>query len=231
MLWVREHSLICLLTAAAVFTAFWLYFQRKRLNMKIPWVLILSVLHVIVGVLCVKAFAILEAGSFSAAGNMSLFGAIFFLPVFYFLGAKLSHRSSGAVFDVFVIPMAFTLGCARVNCLLSGCCLGRVIPDTPYRYPTREAELVFYIIILCWFVLWTMKRDPGGRLYPVYMIAYGCFRFLCEFFRDNNTNLILHLSHLWAALSIIAGVGILIELNQKRSRSKASSAQNRRKTK
>lgn len=226
--WMLEHSLLCLLTLAALGTVFWVWMQRKRLDLRLPWVLLLSVLHVAIGVVCVKAFAVLEAGSLKAAESMSLFGAVFFLPLFYFLGAKLGKRKPAKVFDVFVVPMVFTLACARTNCIIFGCCLGRVIPGTEFRYPTRELELIFYAALLAWMLLKTKRGDPGGRLYPVYMTAYGAFRFLIEFFRE-GTGTLFHLAHLWAALCLITGLSILIEMKNRSRRNNSNHVKHRRK--
>lgn len=225
----QAHSLILLLILAAVVTAWWLWRQRERLSLRLPWILLLSVLHVTAGVLCVKGFAILEAGSFSAAGNMSLFGAVFFLPLFYWLGAKLTHRSVSETFDVFVVPTVFTLACARVNCLLTGCCQGRIIPGSELRWPTREAELVFYAVLLPWLVWRTARKDRRGILWPAYMAAYGAFRFFTEFFREPATSF-FHLSHLWAALSLITGLSICLQILSKSKTHKSKTKLHRRKT-
>lgn len=211
--WFTDHSLLCLLALAALGTVFWVWTQRERLAMRLRWVLPLSILHVAVGVGCVKAFAILEAGSLSVAGNMSLFGAVFLLPVFYWLGARLTKRKPGTVFDVFVVPMVFTLACARVNCIIFGCCRGQCIPGTDFRYPTREAELVFYAVLLAWMLLKTKQGDTGGKLYPIYMIAYGIFRFIIEFFREGR-GAVFHMAHIWAALCLITGLSFYLELKR-----------------
>ena len=47
---------------------------------------------------------------------MSIFGAVFFMPVGYYLGAKLFRRPLADVFDIFAVPMIFTLFCSRINC-------------------------------------------------------------------------------------------------------------------
>ena len=102
--WFTDHSLILLLSIAALFTGFWLYVQRVRLRLRIGWILLLSPLHVVVGVLCVKVFAALETFSPEGFRKMSLFGAVFLLPLFYLAGAKLTRRRTADVFDVFTIP-------------------------------------------------------------------------------------------------------------------------------
>ena len=67
------------------------------------------------GVLCVKAFAVAESGfDMSKVGNMSLFGGVFIMPLFYFAGAKLFKRPSADVFDIFSVCMIFKLRNQRV---------------------------------------------------------------------------------------------------------------------
>lgn len=230
MAWLSAHSLLCLLLLAGVLTFLWLWLQRGRLNLRPGWTPVLAAGHVLLGVLCVKLFAILEAGSLRSAGNMSLFGAVFALPLFYYFGARLTKRRVGEVFDVFVVPMVFTLACARVNCLISGCCLGKPIPGTDLRYPTRELELIFYVILLSWMVIRTKRRNTGGILYPIYMIAYGAFRFVIEFFREGADSL-FHIAHLWAMLCLMIGIGFFLETRRSSRKSKPTSRTHRRKRK
>ena len=211
MAWLSAHSLELLLAGACVFTVLWLFKSRQSLRLTLPWAVVLGAGHVLMGVVCVKLFAVLEAGSLSAAGNMSLFGAVFFLPLLYLLGAKLSKTPVGEVFDLFTPPVIVTLAVARVNCLLTGCCLGRSIPGSDLRWPTREAELVFYALLLGW-MLTKGRQFPRGARYPLYMTWYGLFRFVTEFFRDNGTPALLHLSHLWAALCFTLGLSFYLQL-------------------
>ena len=120
-IWLKEHSLIVLLLLGTIFNVFWLYRMRRQLQMKWYAVLILSVLHTAIGVCSVKVFAFLESGDI---GNMSLFGGVFFMPAAYWLGAKLTKRPYWKVCDVLTPCMLFTLMCARINCIVSGCCSG-----------------------------------------------------------------------------------------------------------
>lgn len=216
---IREHPLYLLLALATVCTFVWLFLLRERLRAKWYAVLLLAVLHVFYGVLTVKAFAILEAGfDLSRAGAMSLFGAVFFMPPAYWLGAKLTKRPPAEVFDIFAVCMIFTLMCARCNCLLAGCCLGRQISgSSPLRWPTRETELLFYAVFLFLMVPRVWNGRTRGTLYPIYMIAYGAFRFLVEFFRVSATAKLFHLSHLWALLSLGLGISIYTEMRSKRA--------------
>ena len=215
MQWILDHFLLIILLAAGAATFAWLLAMRKRLQMKWYMALLLSVLHVLAGVACVKVFARMEG---AGSGAMSIFGAVLFMPVLYFLGAKLFKRPMAEVFDIFAVPMIFTLLCSRINCLKSGCCLGLMIPGMDMRWPTREAEMVFYVIFLAIFIPKVWKRTSKGRVYPAYMAAYGIFRGIVECFRESSSTSFLHISHIWALLSLAIGLGILWDMQSKQKK-------------
>ena len=217
--WFIRNALWLLLVVGTIFNMLWLSNFQDRLRMKWYAVIILSILHTVYGVLTVKAFAILEAGfDMTKAGNMSLFGGVFLMPLGYFVGAKLFKRRLSDVFDIFVVCMLFTLMCARVNCLISGCCNGCPIPGTESAlWPTRELEIAFYVIMLLILGRRARLGTNCGELYPGYMFCYGIFRFVTEFFRESDHRIwgFFHISHIWAAASIIIG-GVLYCLIMKR---------------
>ena len=214
--WLSDHALILLLGCGTLFNVYWLHRCRERLHLRWLSVLLLSVLHTVLGVLSVKVFALFETGDFS---NMSLFGGVFFMPLFYWGVAKLAKQKTADVFDVFTICLVFTLMCARLNCIISGCCLGAHIPIeglTHLRFPTRELELIFYVILLSRLWRKVLSGSARGMIYPIYMISYGIFRFVTETLRvSNRTDSILHISHLWALLSLGIGISISGELQKK----------------
>lgn len=214
--WLTDHALILLLGCGTLFNVYWLHRCRERLHLRWLSVLLLSVLHTVLGVLSVKVFALFETGNFS---NMSLFGGVFFMPLFYWVVAKLAKQKAADVFDVFTICLVFTLMCARLNCIISGCCLGAHIPIeglTHLRFPTRELELLFYVILLSRLWRKVVTGSARGMIYPIYMISYGIFRFVTETLRfSDRTDSILHVSHLWALLSLGIGISIYGELQKK----------------
>lgn len=213
--WVEAHSLWLLLAAGATFTAVWLLGQKR---LRISWytAIVLALLHTLIGVVTVKVFAFMETGfDTNSLGNMSLFGGVFMMPLVYWLGAKLFHRPMAEVFDLFTPCMIFTLLCARVNCIISGCCIGRPIPGTDgLRYPTREAELLFYAVLLLCLIPRIWRKKSKGSAYPIYLIAYGAFRFVVEFFRRSDSTGFFHLSHLWALVSLIVGIIVYAEIKK-----------------
>lgn len=204
---IIEHHLLILLTVGAVFTWGWLYYFRKAVKINGITALILAGLCSLLGVGLVRAFAFLEGNT--NKGAMSLFGAVFFMPLFFLLGAKLFKRSPRLVCDIFTPCLVFTVLLARINCLINGCCIGTVISSNSgkvFRWPVRELEILFYIAILVFFIpqdiyfyregskrtisggfmsKWFDAFIPGS-LYPLYMLSYGVLRFILEFVRDIN---------------------------------------------
>lgn len=208
------NILYVLLAVGVVFNLFWLGGNKSKLKMNTAGVVLFSVIHTVVGVLFVKTFAFLESGTFN---GMSIFGAVFFMPLAYFLGAKLFKRNTADVFDVFTVCMVFTLLLARLNCIFEGCCLGLPIPFVEgARWPTREAEMVLYIVFLILFAKKAGKKVCKGTIYPIYMIWYGVFRFAVEWLREVKYYVgIFHISHIWAILSTVVGVCIYLYITKK----------------
>ncbi len=213
-----EISLIILLSIGAVFSLAWLIFMRDRLDMKWYAAIPLAILHTLCGVLSVKIFAFLETGFNSASlGNMSLFGGVFMMPLTYMLGAKISKRNMSEVCDIFTPCMLVTVMFARVGCIISGCCKGIPIPGLGgVRVPTREAEIIFYIVLLILLCPRIVRKQTGGRAYPVYMMSYGVFRFVTEFLRESDNTTIFHRAHIWSLITLILGVCIYVEINNRK---------------
>ena len=217
---MKQSFLLMLLLVGTSFNIAWLGSQKTRIGVNTLGVVLLSVLHTIYGVLAVTIFAALEAMDLSAISNFSLFGAVFFMPFFYFSVAKFLHISSKEVFDLFTPCVMTTLMLSRFNCLHSGCCLGMQINGTVLRWPTREAEIVFYLVFLLLSLPRIRDRKASGEIYPLYMVSYGCFRFIEEFFRASKNKSFFHLAHLWAILAVLVGLSIFFEQKEKKKRKK-----------
>lgn len=99
--WGKEHALFLLLFFATAVCCVWLSMVRRRLKIPMYAVFLIAVLHTLIGVLSVKIFAFLETGfNPDSLGNISLFGGVFFMPLVYWAGAKLTKRDVGLVYDL-----------------------------------------------------------------------------------------------------------------------------------
>lgn len=207
------YVLFSLLVGATIVSFIWLFLNRDKMNAKWWEVLIVAILHTLVGVGFVKFFALMEAGfDANKAGNMSMFGGIFFMPLFYFVYAKIKKLPIGLVFDIFTISLVSTLFFARINCLIKGCCYGININYTEYRYPTRETELVYDLIFIGLAIFLIYKGKISGKIFVLYLISYGFVRFVTEWFRYSESTSPFHIGHVWSMLSFIIGIALLIYL-------------------
>jgi phosphatidylglycerol:prolipoprotein diacylglycerol transferase len=94
--------------------------------------------------------------------------------------------------DRFATVLPFTFAVGRIGCLTAGCCRG--IPwhgpwaityaDGIPRHPTQAYELLFQLVAGLIFLVLLRRGVLFGRLFSVYLIAYGAFRFGNEFLRE-----------------------------------------------
>ncbi len=114
--------------------------------------------------------------------------------------------------DRFAVVLPFSIGIGRLGCLIAGCCRG--IPwDGPWaityadgipRHPAPLYELIFNIAM--GFVLATLlrRRLLFGRLFALYLMSYGAFRFLIEFVRETAKPFAGLSAYQWMCLVMIA---------------------------
>ena len=204
--------LIMVLAIASIGSFVWLFvFNKEKLHAKWWEILLVSITHTLFGVLMVKFFALIEAGFNSQkAGSMSLYGGIFFMPIYYLIYAKIKKLPLGLVFDIFAVCLAFTLMMARINCFHAGCCLGKVNPETGNRYPTREIDTILNALFTCAAIILIFKNKLNCLIYPSYMMYYAAGRFVLEFFRVSSSTNALHIAHIWSIVSFVIGSLILI---------------------
>jgi phosphatidylglycerol:prolipoprotein diacylglycerol transferase len=111
-----------------------------------------------------------------------------------FLAAELAKPLLGYTMpptDRFAAVLPFSIGIGRIGCALTGCCLGApydgmmavTYADGIARYPAQIIEAIFHFTTGAIFVWCVKKRIAFGRLFAVYLIVYGVFRFFTEYMR------------------------------------------------
>jgi len=126
-----------------------------------------------------------------AGSGRSIVGAL----LFGFLAAEAAKpllRYDLPPNDRFAVVLPFSIGIGRLGCLIAGCCRGLpwdgplaiTYADGIPRHPAPLYEMLFNIAI--GFVLLALLRRQilFGRLFAVYLVGYGTFRFLIEFVRE-----------------------------------------------
>jgi phosphatidylglycerol:prolipoprotein diacylglycerol transferase len=94
--------------------------------------------------------------------------------------------------DRFAAVLPFSLAIGRVGCLVSGCCRGVATdgwPSITYadgiaRHPAALYEALFQVAMGVLLMTFVRRRILPGRLFALYLVAYGAFRFASEFIRE-----------------------------------------------
>ena len=121
------------------------------------------------------------------------------------------------------VPLGYTFG--RLGNFLNGELYGRattmrwgmIFPEDPQRilrHPSQLYEAFFEGIVL-FLVLWMIRRKVkgDGSLLAIYLIGYGTFRFIIEFFREPDAHLgkVLGFMTMGQVLCVaMAAVGLVI---------------------
>lgn len=156
--------------------------------------------------------------------------AVFLILVFAF-----RKKFKGKITDIISsVPLGILLGhsIGRVGCFMAGCCYGRptdsrigvsfIDPATGEHMaekviPTNLIEAIFlFIAFVVLLIIYLKKRHPYNL--PIYMILYGIFRFVIEFFRgDERGSFVpgLSPSQFWSLLMVVAAIPIIILLARK----------------
>ena len=221
VVWIQQHILFMFAIGIVACNFAWLMVCRKKLNIKWYVALIIAILHDVIGYTAMRLWAIIEVGgNLGKAANMRLFGAVFVLPLFYYLGAKLFKRGTSYVMDIAAVCLTIGLIWGRIDCLVSGCCAGMRFPSVTLHWPLREIELLYYGAFLLYYCPRIYQGKTHGEVYSIFMIASGALRFILEWFRVEYTTSIggLHLAHIWALISFMLGLSIYGALMEKRKK-------------
>ena len=170
-----------------------------------------------IGVLSVLLFASFESilgGKGFEFGAVSTFGGYFLAPLLLMV---IYRKDRPYVFDSFAVFACVSLILQRIRCIVSGCCYGKIIGTTGFRWPVREAEIVFYAAMLVLLIYLRRKdsRKMRGDLFPLLMSAYAAVRFFIEFLRGDNGSGLFHIAHLWSLLAVAIGLSIYIEIRNR----------------
>ena len=126
--------------------------------------------------------------------------------------------------DRFAVALPFSIGLGRIGCLVAGCCRGTpydgplavAYEDGVLRHPTQLYEAVFqlvagYVLLRLW-----RRNILFGRLFALYLAAYGVFRFATEFIRDTAKPYGGLSAYQLMALAMIVAGGAAIYLRSRR---------------
>ncbi len=159
-------------------------------------------------------------------GGMSFHGGLIGVIIAMFWYAHKTHRHFFTVSD-FIAPLVpFGLGAGRIGNFINGELWGRVT-DVPWgmafptggvlpRHPSQLYEFFLEGVVLFIILnLFIKKPRPAGAVSGLFLIGYGSFRFVVEFYREPDAHLGLFsnwisMGQILSAPMILLGIGIMV---------------------
>lgn len=165
------------------------------------------------------------------SGGMSFHGATIGLIFCSFIFCRIKKLNFWKTADIYVVTAPIGLGLGRIGNFINGELFGKTT-DLPWgmifpaggpiaRHPSQlyEAFLEGFILFI---LLWTNRKKPWrannwphGSLLALFLVGYGLFRIIIEFFRepDPQLGLIFNLMSMGQLLSsIMIAAGLLLWL-------------------
>lgn len=177
-----------------------------------------------------KPFKIIGAG-FTVMGGLiggaGCFLALYFgIGRFYFKGKEeglhIKHFNTLLRIAPACICIAHAFG--RIGCLMSGCCHGAYLGSEyvfggvymktsngwGYYVPTQLYESLFLFVLATILIVLYLKRC--NITMSIYLIAYGVWRFIIEFFRTDyrGFNPVLYPSQWISILFVLGGIALML---------------------
>jgi phosphatidylglycerol:prolipoprotein diacylglycerol transferase len=124
--------------------------------------------------------------------------------------------------DRFAMALPISIATGRIGCWLSGCCLGVEMDgllavsglDGIPRFPAPLFEIVFHLAAAaCLIALWR-RQQMTGRLFAVFLVFYGLFRFVSEFWRVTPKAFGGLSAYQWMSVCIVIAGGVALRLRR-----------------
>lgn len=164
-------------------------------------------------------------------GGMSFHGALLGLIIGGVVFCRIKKLNFWRTADFYAVTIPIGLGLGRLGNFINGELYGRVT-DVPWgmvfpgggplpRHPSQLYESFLEGLVL-FLILWTLKEKqkppsswPSGSMIALFLIFYGIFRIMVEFFREPDAQLgfiFLHVTmgQLLSGLMIVAGIILLL---------------------
>jgi len=183
-------------------------------------------------------------------GGLAFYGTVIFgLPtvVWWFSHHKAPILK---YLDNYAYGIAFGVSIGRIGCYLNGCCFGQITASDlsnqfikyglsaknqfardivlnlrEMPYPVIPSQLIsFSVNMLIFLFLWIFVRKKykkDGTIFGLWMILYGIFRFIIEFFRADDRGLFfnntLSSSQLIAIIGLVFGLLLIYLPNEQKT--------------
>lgn len=199
LIFVLIIGTLCML-GTMIFCNKWYNFSKKEL------ILIAPILTA-TGFVSVKIMFYVENGKWD---GLSFFGAVLLIPLWFLLISYVIKLPYAELVDICAPSICIMLALMKIECVISGCCRGKVLYETTMgkvRFPSQIVELVNALVIMVILIRVMNIGKQKGEIYAWFMILYGITRFIWNLFRETKGFIgLLPAGNFWAIISVFIGI-------------------------
>lgn len=151
-----------------------------------------------------------------------LIGGVGFFLIVYFIVRRKFNDTLLKVMPIVGSCVTVAHGFGRIGCFIAGCCYGKPTCsdygcyfDTLERvHPTQLYEAVFLFVLFAVLTFLAFKYEFQYNM-GIYLIAYGIFRFVNEFFRGDDRGQFVKgvsPSQFWSIIMVLLGIGYILAI-------------------
>ena len=186
--------------------------RNNRYRFRLLKIVLLTALMVFFGVIGTMIMFYIENGRW---GGTSFYGAVFMIPISFYLLSKVGLDEYGVITDYCAIPICIMLAVMKFRCIFQGCCGGRVLFENAIGkkvvFPSQIMECITIIMVMILLIYCEGKGTYKNKIYPLFLVLYGSTRFILNSFRTGLHPLlvILPAGHFWSIVAIAVGYYLL----------------------
>jgi phosphatidylglycerol:prolipoprotein diacylglycerol transferase len=168
-------------------------------------------------------------------GGLIFYGGLIGGTLLVLALVKMRHLSVAKVADIVAPALALGSAIGRIGCFANGCCYGKethvpwavtftdnlsvASPLGVPLHPTQLYEFTYNMISLV-IILWVGKRvKKEGILFWLYVMLYGMFRFIVEFFRADPVAFAgMSASQIFSIVLFVVGIAMVAYINSGRKK-------------
>lgn len=236
---ISGFSMVVMILLGIIAASVLFFLYLKKINKKIGY-LDLSIV-IIATVLVGVVFAILFENAYEAIKHsingeypswtwaMTFYGGLFggvitFIMMYRFYYLRHNEPIFSNILIIAPACIAFGHAFGRIGCFLSGCCYGIethtaldvYFPIHDHYYlPTQLFEMAFLFVLAAVLSLLVFKKITRYT-FIVYMLSYGMFRFVIEFFRGDERGQLIGLSpsQYWCIILVVGTIPLYFLLKK-----------------
>ena len=178
-------SVIILLIVSTVLRILLGCWQRNVWKIPIYKYFLYVPLMTVAGTLGARLFAYI---AYPDVGGTRLYGTVIAISVCVPILAILLLIPFRDAFGFTSVATYLAIAIMKISCLIEGCCYGRsfTVAGHTLVFPSQILEILVATLLFVVFLRLSRSAYPRERLYPLFLITYGVYRYAFDWLRGSS---------------------------------------------